>query len=80
MKEAGRDYHAQAKRIKEGGGGGGSSGGHDIPGPPFLHVFKAMIKAAYSVQGLSEGSRKVIENFWKQHVLQRELHDLAEQI
>ncbi|CAK0875658.1 unnamed protein product [Prorocentrum cordatum] len=66
MKEAGRDYHAQAKRIKE--------------GPPFLHVFKAMIKAAYSVQGLSEGSRKVIENFWKQHVLQRELHDLAEQI
>eukprot|EP00959_Pyramimonas_sp_CCMP1952_P245578 5132836-Pyramimonas_sp.AAC.1 len=39
-----------------------------------------MIKAAHSVQGLSEGSRKVIENFWKQHVLQRELHDLAEQI
>ncbi|CAK0841260.1 unnamed protein product [Prorocentrum cordatum] len=75
MKKAGQDYHAQAKLLKSGGGGG-----HDILGPPFLHVFKALLQAAHEVAGLTGQHREMIAEFWANRVLKEELFALAEQI
>ncbi|CAK0805772.1 unnamed protein product, partial [Prorocentrum cordatum] len=74
MKRAGQEYHAHAKQLKANGGQDGSGGGHDILGPPFLHVFKALVKAAHETEDPNQTA------FWTNQVLKEELHSLAEQI
>ncbi|CAK0906940.1 unnamed protein product, partial [Prorocentrum cordatum] len=80
MKRAGQEYHAHAKQLKANGGQDGGCGGHDILGPPFLHVFKALVKAAHETADLNQTHCETIEAFWTNQVLKEDLHSLAEQI
>eukprot|EP00959_Pyramimonas_sp_CCMP1952_P200273 4188701-Pyramimonas_sp.AAC.1 len=73
MVAAGVDYHKTVKATK-------GTDQSTLLGPPFLHVFKAMVQASYGVEAIGEQHRSVIKKFWDDVIMKQSLESVAEMI
>ncbi|CAK0891348.1 unnamed protein product [Prorocentrum cordatum] len=74
MAQAGKGCHAAAEDLK-----GDPKGEADLLGPPFLRVFKELVRAARGLATVGEDRESVLGMFWEEVILQKPLMEVVEQ-